>query len=95
MSLNLKPGDIIKHKEFKDVAIQVFYIRKEPINDIIEIDGVWFNLGVEESYLITSKDCPYGYPARINISSENKNKWFKCKSNDAKCYRYEDWELIK
>lgn len=91
----IKPGDLIKHKNFKDVAIQVFYTRYNAINEITEIDGVWINLGQAESYPITTEEHPVGFPANIMIRSSNLQDWLKCTKVESKFYRNEKWESFK
>lgn len=87
----IKIGSIIKHKQFKDVAILVTNTRESDLTgNVDELDGRWINLGFVNTYDI-------GYMVSetsgkwLNII--NKSDWLVLHEDDFydKCYRYSRW----
>lgn len=85
--MNVREGDIIKHGSFSDVAILVKLIENQDGQTIIS--GHWLNQGQCKTYSIN-------VPSFVmSIQNQNTNFWFKCKTPDAKCIRFEQWEQLK
>ncbi len=82
----LTKGDVIKHKNFKDVAIQIQNLSLQ--NDQLIISGTWLNQGMTKSYNINK-------PALFSIHTSELSNWFKCINPKAKCIRNEKWKEFK
>jgi len=87
----VKLGQLIKHKRFMDVAIQITYIDDNGITT--EYDGDWVNLAFVKSYLIgwsvmqTSKKL---------LTIENKEDWLVYGGDLLEdCYRNGPWLEMK
>lgn len=92
--LKLEAGDVIKHKAFIDVCIQVTFLDNDPEEDEVIIHGIWFNQGQIESYLINTEEYPFGVPCYFKINRKNLDKWFKCTEPTAKFLREATWESL-
>lgn len=69
-------GDIIKHKEFRDVACEVLDIGPE------SVAVSWINLGFEKSWYMNQTQL---------IKVENKADWLLCKTPEIQCLRRALW----
>lgn len=87
--IKLKPYDVIKHKKFMDVAIQ---ITKPPIitkSGKLKIKGNWMNQAYVESFII-GKLKNFG-KSELVIMPENIKDWLVCLNPHANCVRNEKW----
>lgn len=84
----IKTGDIIKHRLFMDVSVQVLFVSVNPENNDVLVKGVWINQGQTSTFSINE-------PAEFTITTGNKNDWLKCKKPDSNFIRAEEWEQIK
>lgn len=90
----LEAGDVIKHKAFVDVCIQLTFVDNDPEEDSVIIHGIWFNQGQTESFLINTKQYPFGIPCYFTLKRKQLNNWFKCMEPTAKFLRKATWESI-
>jgi hypothetical protein len=81
-----KIGDIIKHKNFSDVALEVIKFKRYS-QDYYSVKAKWINLGYNESKYI-------GINKNLKIKDEDMKDWLICLDPGYKCYRYSDWEPI-
>lgn len=88
----IKPGDIIKHKAFLDVAILILFSSEHPETKDLEIKGVWLNQGQKTSYVINSNKYPTGIPITLNLSTLQIKNWLVCSKPEAKFIRNEEWK---
>ena len=84
----IKQGDVIKHKSFMDVAIQVYFINQHPETQDIEIRGIWLSQGQVESYCSNES-------AEFTIKAHNLNDWLKCSKPESITLRSEEWKELK
>lgn len=92
--IKMEPGDVIKHKAFIDVCVQVTFIDNDPELEEVIVHGIWFNQGQTESFMINTKQYPYGLPCHFSIKRKNLDKWFKCLEPTSKFLREATWETI-
>ena len=78
-----KLGDIIKHKNFMDVALEVVKFKQYSPNHYT-VKAKWINLGYEKSQYI-------GINKNIKIKNEDMKDWLICKDTSLQCFRYSDW----
>lgn len=90
----IEPGDVIKHKAFIDVCVQVTMVGKNPDTGDLTITGFWFNLGQNQSFQIKTKQYPQGIVCNFDISKKNLDKWFKCEEPTAKFLREAAWTSV-
>lgn len=84
----IKPGDIIKHEEFTDVAIIVKYAGVVPKNGSCRIEGQWVNLGVHKSY-------PMHLDCDIQVLVRDLPHWLVCDDTFVgDCLRDAEWTKI-
>jgi len=88
----IKVGDIIKHKAYMDVAIQVLFTSTNPENEEIIIKGVWINQGQIQSYYINAYYINE-FVERTIQKSQLPN-WFKCMKPKSKFIRNEEWKQL-
>jgi len=91
----IKQGDIIKHKAFMDVAIQVMYLSENPENGDIEIRGIWLNQGQTKSFVINTNKYPAGVPVIYIIKKHQICNWLKCDKPSSKHIRNEPWSRLQ
>ncbi len=84
----IKQGDVIKHKSFMDVAIQVYFANQHPDTRDFEVRGVWLNQGQTSTYSLNE-------PAEITIKKVNLNDWLKCSKPESGFLRIEEWKELK
>lgn len=80
----IKPGDIIKHKTFMDVAIQVVTVNYTPDDKYIFIQGVWYNQGQVTSYSMNLHD-------DLIIVIEDLGNWLKSAEPRSEFIRNKEW----
>jgi hypothetical protein len=80
----IKPGDIIKHDRFMDVAFYVSNVDPLIYNEIA-ITGVWLNQGFTKSWVINKTH------VMLNISKDKLSEWSYCEGPYAECFRHEKW----
>lgn len=90
----IKPGDIIKHKNFMDVAILVLLSHKNPETGEIEVKGCWVNQGQKESFTITTKRNPAGIPMEYVIKADQLKNWLVCSKPESNFIRAEKWKQL-
>lgn len=90
----IKQGEIIKHKNFMDVAIQIMYISTNPETESLEVRGIWINQGQTESFVINTRKYPYGVPIELTIKKEDLSNWLKCSKTDIVFIRNEEWKVL-
>lgn len=83
----IKSGDIIKHKNFMDVAVQVLFTTTNPETGNIEISGVWINQGQVKTYSTNQL-------AYFIVKKEDLSNWSKCLKLDSSFIRNESWEQL-
>jgi len=85
----IRPGDVIKHEKFMDVAIYVTGVGcLEHGATSIQIVGLWMNQGFEKSWFI-------GHPANVNLSVDKLTEWYLCVNPEAdKCLRKCEWTVL-
>jgi hypothetical protein len=84
----IKSGDVIKHKNFTDVAIQVMFVSVHPNTNDIEISGVWINQGQTQTYSINE-------PAKLQIKEKHLSDWLKCSKPKSTFIRNEEWKELE
>lgn len=77
----IKPYDIIKHKEFKDVCCEVVRYYKDKA--VVK----WINLGQEQSWYISVE--------QQEIKLDNLNDWLICSDTEKKCLRDSEWKELQ
>lgn len=85
--MKINSVSIIKHKLFKDVAVQI----NKPIlrfKHKYVIRGTWLNMGFNRTYNINIK-------CNIDIPIEKLIDWEMCLQPQMDCIRYASWEGIK
>ena len=83
----IKVGDIIKHKAYMDVAIQVLLTSTNPANEEIMITGVWINQGQTKTYSINEI-------VERTIQKSQLSNWFKCIKPESEFIRNEEWKQL-
>jgi hypothetical protein len=83
----IKQGDIIKHKAFMDVAVQVIFASTNPENGEMEVSGIWINQGQLRTYSINE-------PAKFTIKKHQLDNWMKCLKPKSNFIRNEEWEQL-
>lgn len=92
--MRLKKFDIIRHKEFKDIALELSENAFEaPNGSFIIRDPVVMNQGWIKTYYIgPAKDLGFKRMFRIKVS-EFKD-WEICLDQDTDCIRHVEWGTI-
>lgn len=81
-------GDIIKHKNFMDVAIRVIDISDNITTNNYEITGFWINQGQVKTFNMNLL-------AQISIKKDKISDWLKCSKPESNFIRNETWEQFK
>lgn len=82
----MKPGLIIKHPRFMDVALLVHRVRGPyGPNQRMEVIGDWINLGFERSFLI-------GERQKIRKTKSYFDQWQVCLDPELTCLRNARWK---
>ena len=90
----IKSGDLIKHKDSLDVAIQVTYSTVDPETSNFLVKGIWINQGQVQSYPITTNQYKAGVPAEFFIKPEHLENWLRCIRPDSSHVRNEEWKPL-
>lgn len=80
----IKPGDIIKHKAFMDISIQVVIANITPNGQDMYIRGIWYNQGQVKSYLMNVH-------TRLIILKEDLGNWLKSAEPRSEFIRNKEW----
>ena len=83
----INQGDIIKHKAFIDVAVQVIFASTNPENGEIKVSGIWINQGQLRTYNINE-------PAKFIIKKHQIDNWMRCSKSKSSFIRNEKWEQL-
>jgi len=82
----LRTGNIIKHKNFMDVAIIVNTCDK--YGSYYMISGEFINQGFDETY-------PMGQYKTFKIETNKLSDWSVCTQPSTQCIRYSNWKELK
>jgi hypothetical protein len=86
--INLKQNDIIKHRNFKDIALLIKSVEYSPGLGL-HIAGDWINQGFDNTYLLN-------IDAHINITEDRITQWLVCKDPEAyNTVRNATWVAIR
>ncbi len=88
----MKSGDIIKHKNFMDVAVLLTTDPMPLKAGGYHIKGLWMNQAFTKSFVINPIR-EYG-KVNIKIKPEKLSEWLLCGNPEAECVRYEKWSPI-
>lgn len=82
----IRPGDVIKHEKFMDVAVLVYSVGVLEVGATsIQIYGTWMNQGYVRSWVI-------GDSTDFSIKVEDLSKWYLCVDEQKdQCLRKCDW----
>jgi hypothetical protein len=82
----MKPGDIIKHKRWKDLALEVLYI--SPATDGVMVHGEYINMGFTSSWHL-------GIGQHSHIILHNKQgEWERMLEGAHSSIRYNKWKSL-
>lgn len=84
----IKQGDIIKHKAFMDVAVQIINTTTNPETQDIEVRGIWINQGQVSSFVLNQV-------TTFIIKKEHLSNWLKCLKPRSSFIRNEEWKQLK
>jgi hypothetical protein len=82
---NLKPGQIIKHQYFRDVACLINQIL-DFHNDTYVLAVTYVNQGTERSYMMVKET--------LKIEMRDLKEWQLCLNPDLKCIRNSEWRTL-
>ena len=83
--MKIREGNIIKHREFKDVAVKVLEVAVN--SSWYSIKGTWINLGQISSF-------PLHIETDLIIMRTNERDWSICLDPKADLLRDAKWEII-
>lgn len=85
----IRPGDIIKHEKFMDVAVNVSFVGCLEVGATsILVAGEWMNQGFEKSWNI-------GKMTLFDIPVDKLTEWYLCVNPEAdECLRKCEWTVL-
>lgn len=90
----ISPGEVIKHKAFMDVAVQIIFALLDPETNNLEVRGIWINRGQSNSFIINSKQHPEGIPAEFIIKQKHLQNWLKCNKQIGVSFKDAEWKEL-